>query len=91
MLRTWCIEVAIDDVQQYLQPDCLEIVGIPLVPQDNPKQFVQEVGSLLDVDIGVNDISTAQCLIRKRLKTELLSSLCNMTGKKRCTGIVGNW
>lgn len=55
-------EVAIDDVQQYLQPDCLEIVGIPLVPQDNPKQFVQEVGSLLDVDIVVNDISTAHRL-----------------------------
>lgn len=44
-------EVAIDDVQQYLRCDCLEIVGIPRVPQDNPKQFVQEVGSLVDVDI----------------------------------------
>ena len=44
-------EVAIDDVQQYLRRDCLEIVGIPRVPQDNPKQFVQEVGSLIDVDI----------------------------------------
>lgn len=44
-------EVAIDDVQQYLRHDCLELVGIPRVPQDNPKQFIQEVGSLIDVDI----------------------------------------
>lgn len=55
-------EVAIDDVQQYLWHDCLEIVGIPRVPQDNPKQLVQEVGSLIDVEIGVNDISTAHRL-----------------------------
>lgn len=66
-------EVAIDDVQQYLQPDCLEIVGIPLVPQDNPKQFVQEVGSLLDVDIGVNDISTAHRLPdTKKVKNRII-------------------
>ena len=55
-------EVAIDDVQQDLRRDCLEIVRIPCVPQDNPKQLVQEVGSLMDVDIGVDDISTAQRL-----------------------------
>ena len=55
-------EVAIDDVQQYLRRDCLEIVGISRAPQDNPKQLVQEVGSLIDVDIGVNDISTAHRL-----------------------------
>ena len=55
-------EVAIDDVQQYLRHDCLEIVGIPRAPQDNPKQLVQEVGSLIDVHIGANDISTAHRL-----------------------------
>ena len=65
-------EVAIDDVQQYLRRDCLEIVGIPRVPQDNPIQLVQEVGSLIDVDIGVNDISTAHRLpdtkkVKKRI------------------------
>ena len=54
------VHVAIDDVQQYLRSDCLEIIGIPLVPDDNPKQLVQEVGSLTHADIGVNDILTAQ-------------------------------
>ena len=29
-------KVAIDHVQQYLRRDCLEIVGIPLVREDNP-------------------------------------------------------
>ena len=29
-------KVAIDHVQQYLRRNCLEIVGIPLVREDNP-------------------------------------------------------
>ena len=66
-------EVAIDDVQQYLRHDCLEIVGIPRVPQDNPKQLVQEVGSLIDVEIGVNDISTAHRLPdMKKVKNRII-------------------
>ena len=55
-------EAAIDDVQQYLRSDCLEIVGIPCVPEDSPKQLVQDVGSVIDVDVGVNNISTAHRL-----------------------------
>ena len=67
-------EVAIDDVQQYLRHDCLEIVGIPRVPQDNPKQLVQEVGSLIDVEIGVNDISTAHRLPdTKKVKNRIIA------------------
>lgn len=61
-------------MQQYLQRGCLEIVGIPRVPGDNPKQLAQELGSVTDVDIGVSDISTAHRLPdTKRVKTELLS------------------
>lgn len=66
-------EVAIDDVQQYLRRDCLEIVGIPRVPQDNPNQLVQEVGSLIDVDIGLNDISTTHRLPdTKKVKNRII-------------------
>ena len=66
-------EIAIDDVQQYLRRDCLEVVGIPRVPQDNPIQLVQEVGSLIDVDIGVNDISTAHRLPdTKKVKNRII-------------------
>ena len=84
-------EIAIDDVQQYLRRDCFEIVGFLCVPQDNPIQLVQEVGSLIDVDIGVNDISAhTGCLIRRRLKTELSSNSYDVTSKKKCTRIVGN-
>ena len=70
---TYGNEVAIDDVQQYLRRYYLEIVEIPSAPQDNPKQLVQEVGSLIDVDIGVNDISTAHRLLEwKKVKHRII-------------------
>jgi len=66
-------EVAIDDLQQYLRCQCLEIVGIPPVPQDNPNQLVQEVGSLIDIGIGINDISTTHRLPdMKRVKNRII-------------------
>ena len=49
-------------MQQYLRHNCLEIVRIPCVPQDNHKQLVQEVESLIDFDIGVSDILTVHRL-----------------------------
>ena len=65
--------VAIGDVQQYLRRDCLEIAGIPRVPDDNPKLLVQAVGSLMDVDVAVNDISTAHRLPdTKKVKNRII-------------------
>ena len=40
------IECLLDETQQYLRRDCLEITGVTIKSDDNPKQIVQEIGSL---------------------------------------------
>lgn len=42
--------------------DCIEITGIPVLPLDNPKQLVLELGSLIGVSISEDQISTAHRL-----------------------------
>ena len=54
--------VSIDELQQYQKRDCLEIIGIPSLPNDKPKELVKELGSILGVAINDNDISTAHRL-----------------------------
>ena len=55
-------DCTIDAMQQYLRRDCIEITGIPTLPLDNPKQLVLELGSLIDVSISEDQISTAHRL-----------------------------
>lgn len=55
-------DCAINVMQQYLRRDCIENTGIPTLPLDNPKQLVIELGSLIDVIIGGDQISTAHRL-----------------------------
>ncbi|CAB4009582.1 Hypothetical predicted protein, partial [Paramuricea clavata] len=50
---------AIDEIQQYQRRDCLEITGIPTLPNDKPKNIVMELGTTLGVLLNENDISTA--------------------------------
>ena len=38
-------------MQQFLRTDCIEIIGIPTMPLDIPKQLVLDLGSLIDVSI----------------------------------------
>ena len=60
-------------MQQYLRHNCLAIVRIPCVPQDNHKQLVQEVESLIDFDIGVSDILTVHRLSdTKKVKNRII-------------------
>ena len=49
-------------MQQYLRRDCIEITVIPILPLDNPKQLVLELGSLTDVGVSEDQISTAHKL-----------------------------
>lgn len=59
-------------MQQYLRHNCLEIVRIPCVPQDNHRQLVQ-VESLIDFDIGVSDILTVHRLSdTKKVKNRII-------------------
>ena len=39
-------ECSLDETQQYLRRDCLEITGVTIKSDDNPKQIVKEIGSL---------------------------------------------
>ena len=52
------IDSSIDEMQQYSRRDCLEITGVPVLPDDNPKQLVKEIGSLIGVEIDDSHIGT---------------------------------
>ena len=58
-------DCTIDAIQQYLRRDCIQITGIPILPLDNPKQLVLELGSLIDVSISEDQISTARRLTKR--------------------------
>ena len=45
------IDGAIDEVQQYSRRDCLEITGIPILPEESPKQLIKEIGTFIDVNV----------------------------------------
>lgn len=51
-----------DDVQQYLRRDCLEITGIPTIPNEDTKQLVLEVSEVIGVELTINDLSTVHRL-----------------------------
>ena len=56
------IECAIDEVQQYSRRDCLEITGIPILPKENPKQLIKEIGTLIDVNVEDAHLAAAHRL-----------------------------
>ena len=45
------IDCAINEFQQYSRKDCLEITGIPILPEESPKQLIKEIGTLIDVNV----------------------------------------
>ena len=52
-------DCTIDEFQQHLKRDCIEITGIPILKLDNPKQLVLELGSIINVSLREDQISTA--------------------------------
>ena len=67
-------DCTIDAMQQYLRRDCIEITGIPVLPLDNPKQLVLELGSLIGVSISEDQISTAHRLPdTKKVKNRIIA------------------
>ena len=56
------IDGAIDEVQQYSRRDCLEITGIPILPEENPKQLIKEIGTLIDVNVEDANLAAAHRL-----------------------------
>lgn len=51
-----------DELQQYSRRDCLEITGIPKLPNEQPNNLISEVGALVGVEINSDDISIAHRL-----------------------------
>jgi hypothetical protein len=49
-------------MQQYLRRDCLEVIGIPLQPHEDPKKLILEVASLIGANIVEDNISTVHRL-----------------------------
>ena len=43
------VEVKLDELEQYGRRNCLEITGIPMVPDDNPVLLVQEMSAIMGV------------------------------------------
>ena len=56
------VEVKVDELEQYRWRDCLEITGIPIVPDDNPVLLVQEMSVIMGIDLNKKDISIAHHL-----------------------------
>ena len=56
------IEGALDELQQYIRRDCVEVSGIPVLPNDNPIELAVELGNLLGCSLTVEDISIAHRL-----------------------------
>ena len=52
----------VDEIQQYSRRDCVEIDGIPILPEDDPKQLVQEVASLIGVNVSEEHVSVVHRL-----------------------------
>ena len=53
--------------------DCLEITGIPFVPNDSPALLVKEMFEIMRVNLNENDISIAHRLpLTKKVKDRLI-------------------
>ena len=56
------VDCDIDELNQYQRRDCLEITGIPVLSDDNPKQLVIELCGLIGEELDGSHISTAHRL-----------------------------
>lgn len=53
------IECSLDETHCYLRRDCRAIAGVTIKPDDNHKQIVKEIGSLIGVEFEDSDIAAA--------------------------------
>ena len=80
-----CEEIAklqnlIDEHEQYSRRDCLEVIGIPKTPDEDPAHLVAEVGKLVGMDIDERDISIAHRLPdQKSVKDRLIVKFTKRT------------
>ncbi|CAB4018364.1 Hypothetical predicted protein [Paramuricea clavata] len=56
------LKIAQDEIEQYGRRECVEIRGIPLVPDENTNEIVIKLASKLGIDITETDISISHRL-----------------------------
>ncbi|CAB3993982.1 Hypothetical predicted protein, partial [Paramuricea clavata] len=56
------LKIAQDELEQYGRQECVEIRGIPLVPDENTNEIVIKLASKLGIDITETDISISHRL-----------------------------
>ena len=73
-----------DELHQYSRRDCLEIVGIPKLPDDNPKQLFKELCSAMHIELEDNEIATVHRLPdMKGQKDRIIAKLVRRDTKER--------
>jgi methyl-accepting chemotaxis protein len=55
-------EATMDEMQKYIRRDCLEILGIPVLPDEKPNELITELAEQLGVELSTDEISTAHRL-----------------------------
>lgn len=89
------LECEIDEMQQYLRRDCLEIVGVPKLLDEEPKEIVKEICNAMNIDLKDEDISIAHRLpdnrktkdriivkfVRRDVKDKIYSNKKKVQGK----------
>lgn len=74
----------LDEIQQYSRRDCIEIVGIPHLPRDNPRNIFKELCSSIDVDLEDHEISTVHRLPdTKKVKNRMIAKLVHRDTRER--------
>lgn len=69
----FALDTALDNLQQYDRCDCIEVSGIPALPNDNPKQLAVELGNLMGLEITQHHISIAHRLpSTKKVKDRII-------------------
>ena len=77
-------ECNIDQINQYLRQDCLEITGIPVIPEDNPKLLAMKLSSLLGVELNENSISMAHQLPdTKKIKNRVIAKFIHRDTREK--------
>ena len=67
------VEVKLDELEQYARRECVEITGIPIVPNDSPALLVKEMSEIMGVNLNENDIPIAHRLPpTKKVKDRLI-------------------
>jgi hypothetical protein len=98
-------EATMDEIQQYIRRDCLEILGIPVLPDEKPNELITELAEELGVDLSTDEISTAHRLpdtknaknriivkfIQRDKREEMYKSRSKLAGKTtRCLSSIAN-